>query len=275
MKYFLMALTYSQFLFAGDGAWKFRFERMNTSADSMTSYSTAKAIGFSALFPGLGQFYIRNGRETWIKGTAFSILEIANLVLYSHYESKGDSRERKFKRYADRNWDVDKYLVFLENSLVLQSGSLGRKSSGINIVQLEAAELNWSGQTGVANHYLYRQGKQQYYEVIYKYPEQFGQAWSDADGSLITPRGTATTSGYTRANLTSNMKKYRTMRNQSNSWFDIARTMTSLMLVNRALSIVDIVWMSKRKHSTAMSLRFAPNYADQKLTFQPMLNFNF
>ncbi|KAB2881410.1 hypothetical protein F9K33_01325 [bacterium] len=239
----------------------FQKSYLSISGSDHQKKSAFFALSMSAILPGTGQLYAQNGRESLIKGASFLALEITGWVLYFHNQNKGKKFEKKYEKFADNHWDVDKYLLFLETSLQndpnfeISPGDLGRKDSGINFALLESAENEWGTNTGVSVHHLYKNSRQQYYEMIYKYPEQFGLGWSDA----INNQNTYPYTGYTRNNLTPLMIDYRGMRIKSNDYLSTARGMTGLIMINHLLSITDAVWTVKRKNreeSTKLSLSF-------------------
>jgi hypothetical protein len=68
---------------------------------------------------------------------------------------------------------------------------------------------------------------QQYYEMIYKYLTQFGNAWLDAD--FITYYGNTDL-------MTPMMFEYRGMRNDMNHFYDVASGSLNVILINHVLS---------------------------------------
>ncbi|HMY34866.1 MAG TPA: hypothetical protein PLH27_03425 [bacterium] len=224
--------------------------------------STLKAIGLSILMPGAGELYLKKGKRSYWAAGLFMVAETATWITYFSYRNAGLKKEKEYIRYADKNWNVDEYLRFLETTLQLSDGYLGRKSSGIDKDKLEVAENEWGSLSGISVHHLYKSGRQQYYEMIYKYPEQFGQGWSDANWDLVDIPNRST--GYTPYNLTDRMKYYRSMRVKSNAWLENARNATGYMLANRVLSVLDIVWITKKykasnsTESVQMGIRIKP-----------------
>ncbi|MBX7150288.1 hypothetical protein K1X84_01510 [bacterium] len=255
----------------------------SSSVVSTQPKSVKAALGLSLLFPGAGEIYAENGRESLIKGAAFAAIEITGWLLYFHYKDKGNSLEKKYKRYADENWDINDYLDFLERTLSnYDAGELGRwngnyvngQFDGIDFDKLVAAENEWHELTNGA-HSIPHSKTQQYYEMIYKYPVQFGQGWSDADPNAITAEGL---SGYDYTNLTSNMLYYRGLRNRSNSNLQNATTMTSLFLANRFLSMIDAVWTVKRKNKESkveIGFRVRNGWINEQFVMMPTVQFTF
>jgi len=251
--------------------------RIPTSSTSMAAKSVPTAMGLSLVLPGAGQLYAQKGNESLIKGAAFMALEATNWILYFHYRNKGKDIEKKYEAYADANWEVNNYLRFLETVTSRPSGDLGQGTFvndelvGVDFQKLYDAETDFGG-----SHKLPHTRTQQYYEMIYKYPRQFGQGWSDADPTLIDPLQPS--SGYDPL-LTQNMIYYRSLRNRSNANLASARMMTSLMVVNRFLSTIDAAWTVKRKNRDAtrvgMAFRFENRFMNGRFIIMPTLNFSF
>lgn len=238
--------------------------------------SVPTGVALSLAVPGTGQLYAGQTSSSWIKGTVFAACEIGFWTVFLTKSSSGRRFEKKFENYANENWSVDKYLTFLENEVGLPAGELGRESSGnVDLDKLHDAEADWATRSGAAEHHVFEQGRQQYYEMIYKYPEQFGQGWSDADPLLIEANGLT---GYTPSNLTLNMLQYRGLRNKSNSAFATARTMTSLMIANRFLSAIDAAWTIRRNNKTIVAttqFHFRQVVIDGTLRTLPSLDIKF
>ncbi len=242
--------------------------------------SVPKAVLFSLALPGAGELYARKGNESLIKGIGFMALEAISWGLYFNYKSQGKKYEDKFETYANKEWDVDKYLSFIESQLGLPDGDLGRKSAGIDKQKLYQAESQWGTKTGVSTHHLYGSGMQQYYEMIYKYPEQFALGWSDAGPGIdpdYTPGDSPT--GYTYKELTTRMIKYRGMRNTSNRYFRYSRNLTGVFLVNRFLSALDAAWTVKRKNreseKVTLGFRIHPLFIDRRMVYASSLQLKF
>ncbi len=238
--------------------------------------SVPKAVLLSVAIPGAGQVYAQKSSESWIKGMLFAGAEIAIWTVFLAKRSDGRKFEKKYEGYADANWSADTYVAFLEQTNGLPVGYLGREATGIDLALLHDAETDWARQSGAAEHHLYEQGRQQYYEMIYKYPEQFGQGWSDANPGLIDPDNGL--SGYTPANLTDAMLYYRSVRNKSNSAFATARTMTGLMIANRFFSAIDAAWTTRRRnreHRVSFGFRLTPAWSDRGLEVMPGLTATF
>ncbi len=246
--------------------------------------SVWKGMALSLILPGTGEWYAQNGKESLIKGIGFFAAEITGALVYLHYKNKGKRFENKYEKFADRNWDVDKYLAFLETSLVsdpdfeIASGDLGRKSTGINYTLLVQAENEWAENSGVSVHHLFENTRQQYYEMIYKYPEQFALGWADIPSDHTVPYPNT---GYTRSNLTSMMADYRNLRFKSNDYLSTARGMTGVIMINHLLSMADAAWTVKKRNSAddikkvTLSLRIEQHFHYNTLMTMPTLRLTY
>ena len=228
------------------------------------------AASLSAMIPGTGEIYAKNGRESLIKSIGFFTAEVTAWVVYFHYRNKGNRYEKKYEQYADRHWDVDKYLYFLERSLNLQEGYLGRKDIGIEKERLEVAEDEWGALSGVSVHHLYKNTRQQYYEMIYKYPEQFALGWSDTEYDYNNPIPDYQT-GYTRNSLTPIMVNYRSMRVKSNDYLSTARGVTGIIMINHLLSMADAAWTVKKKNAREDNKMSLALRLEHKMHFNSMI----
>lgn len=254
-----------------------------TPSVQLKKKSVPKALLMSLALPGTGELYAQKGRESLIKGIGFLALEAVGWGLYFHYRSEGKRIENKFEKYANEQWDIDKYLAFIESQIGLPDGDLGRKSTGIDKTKLYSAESQWGTLTGVSTHHLFASGMQQYYEMIYKYPEQFARGWSDAIPPYPLPTDPGlpnfSPTGYNYKTLTPNMKYYRGLRNESNRYFSNSRKLTGMFLANRFLSALDAVWTVKRKNKEIdrieTGLRVEPIMSGTKMVYASAIHFKF
>jgi hypothetical protein len=113
-------------------------------------------------------------------------------------------------------------------------------------------------------HKLALHGDQQYYEMIGKY-SQFGGGWDDA--------ATFQTGGFKKedviangiGNVSPHFLAYSKMRGDANSFYNIATTVSYVIIANHVLSALEAVWnasklnhmnykkgTSKKQHSTAL-----------------------
>ena len=207
--------------------------------------SVGRAALYSAVLPGAGQYY--NG-SIW-KTILFAGIEVAAWTAYFVYDSKGDQSDADMRSFADMNWSEHKYWSWLydkaqqQNVENLPSYMLTDRNSETGIVYLVdydqemANSLRFLEDRLGHTHKLPETNTQQYYEMIYKYLTQFGNAWDDADF----------TTGYygNSNNLTPQMFTYRDMRNQTNDYFDNATAAINVILINHLLSALEAAWSAR------------------------------
>ena len=140
---------------------------------------------------------------SFIKGCVFIGVEVLGWSLYFTDNSKGKDIEDEFHRFADTYWSEERYLYYLE---------LYRQQYGKDPTNL--------------THELPEEKTQQYYEMIGKY-DQFVCGWEDCDEW----------DGYSSKRL-----NYEDERYQSNKYLKRALTVTSIIFVNRIISLIDTIW---------------------------------
>ncbi|MCL1826978.1 MAG: hypothetical protein FWG20_02955 [Candidatus Cloacimonetes bacterium] len=74
--------------------------------------SAAKAMIYSAIFPGAGQYYVSK-KSVWTY--VFPAVEIGLFVAANHFDKKGDRLTRKFEKFADAHYDRDHYEIVKNN----------------------------------------------------------------------------------------------------------------------------------------------------------------
>ena len=167
--------------------------------------SPKKALLFSALLPGAGEFYA----ESYWKSALFAGIEIGSWVAYSHYQRKGMNLETDFKHYADKNWSRDRWKQWYNNLS-------------------EDEKLAFS-------HTLPSTKTQQYYEMIGKYME-FNAGWDD----VKNPDPDIAKQDTSKKSL-----NYMAMRERSNRALKVATAMTAVVLANHVFSALDAAWTAK------------------------------
>jgi hypothetical protein len=211
-------------------------------------YSPISAGLFSLVIPGAGQFYTRS----YLKGSLFLGAEAIMWALYLTNEKNGDDQTNLFKKYADENWSVVRYAGWIN---INYGKSIAIDNSVSNLQPWE--RVNWSElnteedaigsdltqKTGFT-HKLAPYGDQQYYEMIGKYA-QFGGGWADAAGftkaDVLAENGTG--------NVSPQFLAYSKMRGEANDYYNIATTVSYIIVANHVLSALEAVWnASKLNH---------------------------
>lgn len=241
---------------ADDPEWKYNLYKHQLLEDSyqhtdsmevveLQKRSVGKAALYSAILPGSGQYY--NG-SIW-KTILFAGIEVAAWTVYFVYDSKGDQSDVDMRSFADMNWSEHKYWSYIydeaktQNIENLPDYELTPRDEETGIVLLVgynqdmANSLRYLENTLGHTHRLPETKTQQYYEMIYKYLTQFGNAWSDAD-FYTTYYGNTNT-------MTPQMFSYRDMRNQTNDYYDSATAAINVVLVNHVLSALEAAWSAR------------------------------
>ncbi|MGB9586423.1 MAG: hypothetical protein ACPL7A_03265, partial [Anaerolineales bacterium] len=71
--------------------------------------SVPKALLFSLVVPGAGEFYCKS----YLKAGIMLGFEAAFWVMYFTYDRKGDNKTKEFEAFADEHWKKDLYLAWL------------------------------------------------------------------------------------------------------------------------------------------------------------------
>ncbi len=202
--------------------------------------SPALAALFSAVVPGAGEAYA----ESYWKAAAFALAEVLLISGYISYQGRGDAKDREMRTLADNRWDEKRYWskvykLATENNdwdgPPLQTdanGILNQADVDANIERLRYWEThgNYYGFT----HELPRTKTQQYYEMIYKYLIQFGVGWQELGNNWNYYDNPASLN-----NLTEDVARYKTIRNQSNDFYHTAATLSWVVLINHLGSAID------------------------------------
>ncbi len=219
--------------------------QMNFDGEAAGEKTVKKAVLFSALVPGSGQFYAKS----YIKSAVFLAAEIGAWAVNISYTKKGDQKDSEFKDYANSHWSEYRYWSYVNYYAIEQ---LGYSQQELYQYQQEPApnggdwylideqyfnahrseivsRLREVEQSGFS-HQLPSSKTQQYYEMIGKYPHQFGASWDDANFNT-------TYSG--PDNITSRNDYYTEMREDSNRLYNVAQYALMAVLVNHVISAVD------------------------------------
>jgi hypothetical protein len=212
--------------------------------------SIAKAVVFSSIIPGTGQFYAKS----YIKAAVFFAVEVAAWTIYFTNRKKGDEKDSEFKAYADEHWSEYRYWSYVnwvadkyyENYDPFPWDSHEAPYGGNwYLIDQEYYDANLDQIIGILrdiertefSHRLPETKTQQYYEMIGKYPGQFGNAWDDAnfDSQYSGPD-----------KITSHNDYYMSMRDDSNRYYDMAQYGLMAALVNHVISAIDAGFTARR-----------------------------
>jgi hypothetical protein len=196
--------------------------------------SALRAAFYSAIVPGSGELY---GGSFW-KAALFVGLEIVGWATFYTYDSRADDKDTEMRSYADKYWDEKKYWSKLYYDAKLRGDIFDDPPYDVddNEILIDynsqvVENLRFLEDELGHTHQLPETKTQQYYEMIYKYLTQFGNAWEDADFNKVYYGNTNT--------MTPMMFEYRDLRNDMNHLYDIATTITNLILINHLASAID------------------------------------
>jgi len=238
------------------------FENMDSlQYEQKEKISGSKAVLYSAVLPGAGQYYA----ESYWRAALYATVEIAAWTVFFINDSKGDDKDKEMKAYGDRHWSEQTYWskVYYHAKIKKDNGNsefanLPDYTVTNNILDVYNAEVintlrNYENKLEGYSHSLPHTHTQQYYEMIYKYPGQFAHGWSDANPDFEF--------SYHEdgSNLPSTALNFRDLRNLSDEYFDIASGATMAVLVNHVLSALDAA-LAARSYNRNLHLEFTINH---------------
>jgi Family of unknown function (DUF5683) len=208
-------------------------------------YSPVRAGLFSAFIPGAGQLYTKS----YWQSAAFFGAEVLMWVLYATNEKKGNDQTNLFQNYADAEtgWSVVRYAGWINanfgQAIPIDPNQSLQPWQRVSWSELNAAEdvVGSLAQPTGFSHKLAPHGDQQYYEMIGKYA-QFGGGWSDAGG--YTKEDVLGNNGI--GNVTPQFLAYSKMRGDANNFYNIATTVSYVIVANHVLSALEAVWNASR-----------------------------
>lgn len=196
-------------------------DSLNTTAALPAPRSVGKAMLFSAVIPGAGQFY----NKSWLKGLAFVGIEVGAIAINAIYTSRGNEQEDIFERYANAHWSEEEYWDSIYAMCQRDPQSAAYNCRRDDLKSLRRWERDHF------SHYLPEEKNQTYYENIGKY-DQFNFAWDDTNVEL--GRDSANREAYTK------------MRKKANDQFKIATYGASTILINHVFSMFEAAYSTYR-----------------------------
>ena len=275
---FIIIIFSIQLIYANDIFIKSSIEKRNlieksfTKVDSIQYAEKEKISGFraalySAVIPGAGQYYA----ESYWRAALYATIEVAVWTTYIVYDSKGANKDKQMRDYGDEHWSEQKYWskIYYEsrqaqiNNLegfddlpVYQydptTNFLGDYNPDVvNSLRQYENKLNYS-------HSLPHTHTQQYYEMIYKYPQQFANGWSDA----ILFNYSYATNG---SDLPATARYYRGLRNLTEEYYDVATAASMAALLNHVISALDAA-LAAKSYNRSLQMKFTVK--DKYLPFE-------
>jgi hypothetical protein len=220
--------------------------------------SVARSVLYSAVVPGLGQFYTKS----YIKAGIFAAVEIAAWATNIHYNNLGDNKDAEYRGFANTNWSEQRYWSYvyyrvkgdpdfnLDPSTFVIDNSDPNRPIIVNWQEVEGGLSQYANGNYILGftHTLPDTKTQQYYEMIGKYPEQFGNAWADASFN-------ANYSGF-EGRVTPMNDHYTDLSKESENLYDKAGYGSMAALINHVISAVDAGFTTRRYNRRQMKLSY-------------------
>jgi hypothetical protein len=197
------------------------FDDSSSAATTKPERSVGKALLFSAVIPGTGQFY----NKSFLKGLAFAGIEIGAWAVNAIYTQRGNEQEDQFERYADAHWSEEEYWdsIFAMCQRDPQSAAYNCRRDDLKSLR------RW--ERDHFSHFLPEEKNQTYYENIGKY-DQFNFGWDDSNTEL--------------GRDSAHRELYARMRKKANDQFRIATYGASAVLVNHVLSMLEAAYAANQ-----------------------------
>lgn len=203
------------------------------------------AVVLSALVPGSGQVY---AGTPWWRPLLYGAIEVAGWIGYGVWTGEGNSETTRFQEFADRHWDVTRYVEWIRvhypnwSDDDIDRAALEEALANV-IISTDPALPPWQRvdfdqlnriEDAVRNgfsHTLPRHGEQQYYEEIGKYI-QYRSGWDDhpftGDSLIFDP-------GF----VTARNQDYTLQRKRANDLLAAADHAIAVIVLNHLISMVD------------------------------------
>ena len=264
-----------------------------------------KAMLFSAIVPGVGQFYADPNTVT---AYIFPVLEFGLWYGYFYYQSEGDDITDQYKEYADQHYRR-------EDQWAAQRSLIDDPLSYDGFYAPDDYDPNDPEEIGEGGHFrLDHEDTQHFYEDIGKYDKYiFGwEDWTDIyasiDGTFWTnPQWIMENNEYEQGMWVGNEVQYEDsdyylgseslydndrgrysgmrqyyidMRREAEDNYAMKRNCTFGLLINHLLATIDAVRVTRKyniEHLTSnpVDLKFAPSYADGTVTPRLLLSYRF
>ena len=213
-----------------DGA-RFETDRSESKAaptEEQSRKSPRRALLFSALVPGAGQYYMGSKK----RAVAFLGIEALTVGMYLFWKGDGNSIEDEFRKTADDHWDAREYLDWRDDPV-------SRNSSITHALPCSTSIQSTNTLRGCSE-------KQQYYELLGKY-DQFVAGWSDLrdqNGNLIS----SVSEIDSVENFASELRlEYEIRRDDSNKLLKRASNVAGVIMLNHIFSAIDAARIGRRQ----------------------------
>jgi len=212
--------------------------------------SVTRSVIYSAVVPGLGQAYAKS----YIKAGLFAAVEITAWAVNIHYDKLGDDKNAEYERFGDQNWSEQRYWSYVYDQVKAEADldpsmfdiQLNEKNEPIiqnwREVEDDLQEYASSGYITGFTHTLPETKTQQYYEMIGKYPLQFGRGWVDAS--------------FFDNKVTEKNIRYTNLSKDAENLYDKAGYGSMAALINHLISAVDAGFTTRRYNRRQMRFSY-------------------
>ncbi len=231
------------------------FEQMDSlNYEEKEKISGFKAALYSVVVPGAGQYYA----ESYWRAALYATIEVAAWTVYFIYDAKGEDKDKEMREYGDKHWSERKYWSRIYDLSDERRGET--EFQNLPVYTLDSDNLIENYNSDVVNtlreyenkldysHSLPSTHTQQYYEMIYKYPGQFANGWSDASFKFFYAEN--------GSDLPGTAVYFRDLRNLSDEYFDMATNATMGALINHVVSALDAA-LAARSYNRSLQMRFS------------------
>lgn len=232
---------------------------LNVDGGFLEPFRESPGIAFlgSAILPGFSQA----ANKKWWRSAVYFGAEAGLLFAHIRYSTLGSDNEKKYERYADQNWSVEKYTAYLveyrnhffpNDNLSVEDFTKGDATVNpdnwrygpdswetIDIRSLRELEqlVLYGGTNGVPfSHSIPDYGSQQYYELVSKY-FQFGPGWSDFNRDVDMMNN-----NWNESMMSAQWVKGRDDAEEFNDQLRAASYMVTAMIVNHFVSAFDALF---------------------------------
>jgi hypothetical protein len=166
-----------------------------TSPQLSGKKNIGRAAMFSLVIPGTGQLYT----GSWLRAVPWFAIEVAGWALFSQYNAQGNDKTDEFEQYAGPwqntdpgagNFNMDAYLMREYQVATSTQATLDPYQGDYPTWR----DLKWADRNqhlpAPFTHDILTVDRQQYYEMIGKYYDQFGFGWNDTyETGAVAPGG--------------------------------------------------------------------------------------
>lgn len=245
-----------------------------------------KAMLFSALIPGVGQFY---ANPKAITAYIFPVLEFGLWYGYVYYKNEGDDITKQYEDFADQNYNRDNQYQ-IQEYLIIHEDSDDNFYDGHFRLDHENTQ-HFYEDIGKYDKYIF--GWNDWTDIYARNPGQSwltSPSWEFEEGKLSDVAvknfdsdyylGSEELYDYSRGEFSAMRAEYIQMRRDAEDQYDLKRYCSFGIIINHLLATIDAVRVTRRYNIEHISqndldLKFAPRYTDGEFKPGLMLSYSF